>query len=89
MFADLDRSLSKSPLMNGRGRTHSEPIGGGRAPKSKPSDVITLSNRDGADGFSKRKREREPRRMMMTGNKRGVEPYAGDDDWEQRSLDDV
>ena len=66
----------KSPLMNGRGGTHSEPIGGGRAPKNKSSDVI-LSNWEGAGGFSKqrREREREPRRMMMivTGNKRGVD----------------
>ena len=76
MFADLEQSLPKSPLTNGRGRTHSEPIGGGRAPKNKSSDVVTLSNREGAGGFSKRKRERErePQRMMMivTGNKRAL-----------------
>ena len=80
-FADSGQSLLKSPLVNGRGRTHSEPIGGGRAPKNKSSDVVTLSNREGAGGFSKRKRERErePRRMMIvTENKRGVEPYADD-----------
>ena len=59
MFADSERSLPKSPLTNGQGRTHSEPIGGGRAPKNKSSDVVTLSNREGAGGFSKQKRERE------------------------------
>ena len=58
MFADLERSLPKSPPANGRGRTHSEPIGGGRAPKNKSSDVVTLSNWEGAGGFSKQKRER-------------------------------
>ena len=73
-FADSGQSLLKSPLVNGRGRTHSEPIGGGRAPKNKSSDVVTLSKREGAGGFSKRKREREPQRMMMivTGNKRAL-----------------
>ena len=33
--------------MNGRGRTHSDPIGGGRAPKNKYLDVVTISNREG------------------------------------------
>ena len=61
MFADSERSLPKSPLTNGRGRTHSEPIGGGRAPKNKSSDVVT-SNWEGAGGFSKQKRERESRK---------------------------
>ena len=59
MFADSEQSLPKSPLTNGRGRTHSEPIGGGRAPKNKSSDVVTISNREGAGCFLKRKRERE------------------------------
>ena len=75
MIADLERRCQKSLLTNGRGRTHSEPIGGGRAPKNKSSDVVTLSNREGAGGFSKqrREREREPQRMMMmTGNKRAL-----------------
>ena len=60
-FADLERSLSKSLLINGRGRTHSDPIGGGRAPKNKYSNVVTISNREGAGGFLKRRREREGR----------------------------
>ena len=38
---------------------------------------------------SEREREREPQRRMMMENKRGVEPYAEDDDREQRSLDAV
>ena len=59
MFANLEQSLPKSPLTNGRTRTHSEPIGGGRAPKNKSSDVVTLPNGEGAGGFSKQKRERE------------------------------
>ena len=59
MFANFERGLPKRLLTNGRGRTHSEPIGGGRAPKNKSSDVVTLSNCEGAGGFSKRKRERE------------------------------
>ena len=37
---------------------------------------------------SERERERERAAVMMTGNKRGVEPYAEDDDREQMSLDD-
>ena len=48
----------KRPPANGRGRTHSHPIREGRAPKNKSSDAVTLSNREGAGGFSKRKRER-------------------------------
>ena len=35
---------------------------------------------------SEGEREREPRMMMMMENKRGVEPYAEDDDGEQMSL---
>ena len=58
-FADSERSLSKSPLINGRGRTHSDPIEGGRAPKNDYDDIVAISNREGAGGFSKRKRERE------------------------------
>ena len=58
-FADLEQSLSKSPLINGRGRTHSDPTEGGRAPKNDYDDVVAISNREGAGGFSKRKRERE------------------------------
>ena len=58
MFANLEQSLSKIPVTNGRGGTHSEPIGGGRAPKNKSLDVVTLSNWEGAGGFSKQ-RERE------------------------------
>ena len=48
----------KSPPANGRGRTHNNPMREGRAPENKSSDVVTLSNREGAGGFSKR-RERE------------------------------
>ena len=64
---------------------------GGRAPENMQvmqsflnRYIITLSNRKDAGGFSKRKRERE--RMMMMENKRGVGPYAEDDDEEQMSL---
>ena len=56
----------KRPLVNGRGRTHSHPMREGRAPENKSSDAVTLSNREGAAGFSKR-REREA--MIVTGNK--------------------
>ena len=58
-----------------------------KSAEEQVSLVVTLSNREGAGGFSKQKREseREPRTMMMTGNKRGVEPYAKDDDGEQMS----
>ena len=59
MIVNLEQRCQKSPLTNGRGRTHSKPIGGGRAPKNKSSDVVTLSNREGTGGFSKRRRERE------------------------------
>ena len=48
----------KSPPANGRGRTHNNPMREGRAPENKSSDVVTLSNWEGAGGFSKR-RERE------------------------------
>ena len=73
MFADLEQSLSKSLLVNGRGRTHSEPIGGGRAPKNKSFSLSHYPIGKAPVAFrSKREREREPRRMMMivTGNKR-------------------
>ena len=59
------------PSENGRGRTHSHPMREGRAPENKSSDAVTLSNREGAGGFSKR-RERERRRtttMIVTRNK--------------------
>ena len=78
----------KSPPANGRGRTHNNPMREGRAPENKSSDVVTLSNREGAGGFSKRRRERErePRRMMIvTGNKRALSLH----DWGQRALGDV
>ena len=59
-FADSERSLSKSPLINRRGRTHSDPIEGGRAPKNDYDDVVAISNQKGASGVSKAKeRERE------------------------------
>ena len=58
-LADLERSLSKSPLINGQGRTHSDPIEGGRAPKNDYDDAVAISNREGAGGFSKQRRERE------------------------------
>ena len=57
-FADEKQSLSKKSAANGRGRTHNNPMREGRAPENKSSDVVTLSNREGAGGFSKR-RERE------------------------------
>ena len=56
-FADSERSLSKSPLINGRGRTHSDPIEGGRAPKNDYDDAVTISNWEGAGGFLKQERE--------------------------------
>ena len=61
-FADSERSLSKSPLINGQGRTHSDPTEGGRAPKNNYDDVDAISNREGASGFSKQRRERERER---------------------------
>ena len=61
----------KSPPANGRGRTHNNPMREGRAPENKSSDVVTLSNREGAGGFLKRReRERGRRRtMIVTRNK--------------------
>ena len=53
-----------------------------KSAKEQVSLVVTLSNWEGAGGFSKQKRER----MMMMENKRGVEPYAEDDDEEQMLL---
>ena len=49
----------KRPPANGRGRTHSHPMRKGRAPENKSLDAITLSNREGAGGFLKQRRERE------------------------------
>ena len=75
MFANLERSLSKSPGTNRRGRTHSELVGEGRAPENESSDCIIRANWEGAGRFSKREREREPQRMMtmiVTGNKRDI-----------------
>ena len=46
-------------LINGRGRTHSDPIEGGRAPKNDYDDAVAISNWEGAGGISKRRRERE------------------------------
>ena len=74
-FADSEQSLLKSPLINGRGRTHSDPIEGGRAPKNDYDDVVAISNREGAGGFSKQKRERErePRRTMIVMRNKSAE----------------
>ena len=88
-FADRERSL-KGPPANGRGRTYSDSMRGGRAPKNKSllSSHYPIAKAPVASR-SKREREREPRRRMMMENKRGVEPYAEDDDREQRLLDVV
>ena len=59
MIANLEQRCQKSPVTNGRGGTYSDPIGGGRAPKNKTSDIVIPSNGEGAGGFSKQKRERE------------------------------
>ena len=75
MFADLERSLSKSPGTNIRGRTCGELIREGRAPENESSDCIIQTNWEGAGCFLKREREKEPQRMMtmiVSGNKRDV-----------------
>ena len=51
------KSLKKGPPANRRGRTHKRREG--RAPENKSSEAVTSSNREGAGGFLKRKRERE------------------------------
>ena len=77
----------KSPPANGRGRTYSNSMRGGRAPKNMQvsSSRYPIAKTPVASR-SEREREREPRRRMMMENKRGVEPYAEDDDEEQMSL---
>ena len=59
---------------------------GGRAPKNKS---LSSSHYPIAKAPVASQSERERERMMMMENKRGVEPYAEDDDREQRSLDAV
>ena len=75
----------KGPPANGRGRTYSDSMRGGRAPKNKS---LSSSHYPIAKAPVASQSERERERMMME-NKRGVEPYAENDDREQRSLDAV
>ena len=75
----------KRPSENGRGRTHSHPIREGRAPENKSSDAVTLSNREGAGGFSKR-RERE--REAEDNDRDRKQKRRVLRDLEQRALDD-
>ena len=57
----------------------------GRAPENKSSDVVTLSNREGAGGFSKRReREREAEDDDCDGKQKRRVLH----DLEQRALDD-
>ena len=81
------KSLKKSPPANGRGRTYSDSMRGGRAPKNKSlsSSRYPIAKAPVASR-SEGERGKEPRMMMME-NKRGVEPYAEDNDGEQMSLD--
>ena len=57
----------------------------GRAPENKSSDVVTLSNREGAGGFSKR-RERETEDNDDDCDKKQKRRVLRDS--EQRALDD-